>query len=254
MLKFDTHNVRSYLLWKLSNTPQVAKTWHDDSDIILASLQTGEKIMFHLNERFADLHDIKTTLNGDTQAGRHTLMLFWADMLLPDNGERFTPNEWMQAALELYSERIYAFDIYAKDVHVFPVHFQKQAGKYERLIRYGREIDFAKLNCQTITVDIPVLKGTWKIAGFHAHTVDQPSNGNTSSTHSQPKNTTVPVALHGYYHLLKLELSASPEAIRKAYREMARQYHPDLNKAADAGEKMKYINEAYQKIMAQFSG
>ncbi len=238
MLRFDTHNVRAYLLWKL--TPHVARLWHDDSDIILAVLHSGEKVMFHLNERFADLHDIKTTLANDLKAGRHTLMMFWADMLLPVDGERVIPNDWMSAALALYNDKIYAFDLYATDVHVFPIYFEKQPGRYERFIRYGQEIDFARLHCQQLEVDLPTLKGTWKVASFHQRLASQGSSRIP---------TEVPSGLHGYYDLLNLELSASVEAIKKAYRELARQFHPDVNPSADANEQMKRINEAYQKIM-----
>ncbi|MBZ0306064.1 MAG: DnaJ domain-containing protein [Anaerolineae bacterium] len=238
MLRFDTHNVRAYLLWKL--TPHVARLWHDDSDIVLAVLHSGEKVMFHLNERFADLHDIKTTLANDMKAGRHTLMMFWADMLLPGDGERMIPNDWMSAALALYDDKIYAFDIYARDVHVFPIYFEKQAGRYERFIRYGQEIDFANLHCQQLEVDMPTLKGTWKVASFYRRAAGQEGS---------PIKTEVPSVLHEHYRLLKLELSASMEEIKKAYREMARQFHPDLNPDADSNEKMKKINEAYQKII-----
>jgi len=48
-----------------------------------------------------------------------------------------------------------------------------------------------------------------------------------------------------YYEVLGLDKSASPEEIKKAYRKLARQYHPDVNKAPDAEEKFKEVKEAY---------
>jgi curved DNA-binding protein len=48
-----------------------------------------------------------------------------------------------------------------------------------------------------------------------------------------------------YYKTLGLEKSASPEDIKKAYRKLVRQYHPDVSKHKDATEKTKEINEAY---------
>lgn len=54
------------------------------------------------------------------------------------------------------------------------------------------------------------------------------------------------------YHVLGVEPNASDEEIKKAYRELARKYHPDNyqnNPLADlAEEKMKEINEAYAEI------
>ena len=48
-----------------------------------------------------------------------------------------------------------------------------------------------------------------------------------------------------YYEVLGLPRSASAEDIKNAFRNLARQYHPDVNKADDAEEKFKEINEAY---------
>jgi len=60
------------------------------------------------------------------------------------------------------------------------------------------------------------------------------------------------------YSVLNVSKSASDEEIKKAYRELARKYHPDNyanNPLSDlAQEKMKEINEAYDEIMRQRSG
>lgn len=48
-----------------------------------------------------------------------------------------------------------------------------------------------------------------------------------------------------YYEVLGLPRSASQDDIKKAFRELARQFHPDVNKSHDAEEKFKEINEAY---------
>ncbi|MCO5177080.1 MAG: DnaJ domain-containing protein [Thermomicrobiales bacterium] len=51
-----------------------------------------------------------------------------------------------------------------------------------------------------------------------------------------------------YYSLLGVSRTASEADIKKAYREKARKLHPDVNKAADAEEKFKAVNEAYQVL------
>ncbi|TET72984.1 molecular chaperone DnaJ [Candidatus Bathyarchaeota archaeon] len=48
-----------------------------------------------------------------------------------------------------------------------------------------------------------------------------------------------------YYEVLNVERGASQDEIKKAFRKLAFQYHPDRNKAPDAEEKFKEISEAY---------
>lgn len=47
-----------------------------------------------------------------------------------------------------------------------------------------------------------------------------------------------------YYKILGLEKGASKEEIKKAYKKLAKKYHPDINKEADAEQKFKDISEA----------
>ena len=48
-----------------------------------------------------------------------------------------------------------------------------------------------------------------------------------------------------YYEILDVPRSASADDLKAAFRKMARQFHPDVNKEPDAEEKFKEINEAY---------
>jgi curved DNA-binding protein len=51
-----------------------------------------------------------------------------------------------------------------------------------------------------------------------------------------------------YYAALGLERGASEAQIKQAYRRLARKYHPDVSKEADAEEQFKAIAEAYQTL------
>src|SRR5688572_14161096 len=51
-----------------------------------------------------------------------------------------------------------------------------------------------------------------------------------------------------YYEILGVDRRADETAIKKAFRKLAQQYHPDVNSAPEAEEKFKEINEAYQVL------
>ena len=51
-----------------------------------------------------------------------------------------------------------------------------------------------------------------------------------------------------YYQILGVPRDADTADIKKAYRKLARKYHPDVNQQAGAEEKFKQVNEAYEVL------
>ncbi|HEY9033949.1 MAG TPA: DnaJ C-terminal domain-containing protein [Pseudomonadales bacterium] len=51
-----------------------------------------------------------------------------------------------------------------------------------------------------------------------------------------------------YYAILGVDSKAGADEIKKAYRKLARKYHPDVSKEADAEDKFKEVSEAYEVL------
>lgn len=54
-----------------------------------------------------------------------------------------------------------------------------------------------------------------------------------------------------YYEVLGINKTATQDEIKSAYRKLAKQYHPDLNKSPDAPQKFKEVQEAYEVLSDQ---
>jgi hypothetical protein len=217
---------------------------------VVVTLASGQRVMFYLVELYMSLHEIKQILAQNAKKGMHTLFMFWADMLLPNDGERFMPQDWMMALLALYGDKIYGYDVAGKDVYIFPVHFDVQPGYNERYIRWGPLVNLHHLRANFTELDSVHLKGNFRIVDFAPPHASETSSG--ESGESAPRYASRS-AMHSFYDLLQIPLDATPEDIKRAYRELARQFHPDMNPAPEATSKMQEINQAYDHIMAQFN-
>ena len=51
-----------------------------------------------------------------------------------------------------------------------------------------------------------------------------------------------------YYTILGIDRGATQDEIKRAYRKLARKFHPDINKDPDAEKRFKEIGEAYEVL------
>jgi len=60
------------------------------------------------------------------------------------------------------------------------------------------------------------------------------------------------MTLEDYFHILGLPAYSSLDDVKKAYRQKARLYHPDINKSPDAIERFIAVTEAYDFLISNF--
>jgi hypothetical protein len=244
-MRFETHRASAYLVEKFKATGM--NILHDGGDIILVE-QGGEKISIHLIESYLPLYEIKTILGQQEKAGIFTLFVFLSDVMLPHDGQRYTPDDWMRAMLALYGEKIYGYELYGTQVFFYPAYFD-MTGKMERRVRYGETIEFAFLQSAVIETAMPEFSGVWHVANF----TEQPSATwwGRAKEERETRSAPAPAKVTSFYAILGVKEGTDRAEIKRAYRLLARKYHPDLNDSPEATARMQEINEAYTWVMQQ---
>jgi hypothetical protein len=237
--------VNSHLIYELKRSDAISRINHDGGDLVLVELPTAESVSIHLIERDIDVGLIKDILDRNSQANVYTLLLLWCDMLLPGDQQLYVPYDWMSTLLAVYGGKIYAYELASEDVIFFPVYFERQATGAECLVRYGTPINMADIRCEVVHLDGQHINGTWRIAAFERWTAQQQASEEAEGTfHSSSYRGSMAV----YYEILGVSRGADWDTVKKAYRHLAREFHPDINKTPEATERMQQINKAYDQL------
>lgn len=236
-IRFETYYAGSFLVEKLQRSGVMKRMEHDGGDIILFELSNGTRISIHLIESALPLYEIRKTLVENAEKQIFTMFVLWADMMLPAHNQHYLPDDWMQALYTLNGGHIYGYDYFNSEVFVFPVYFRGTSGP--RYIEYGTTVHPGTITGKVLETRLPGFVDKWHVAYFE---------NSSSSTVSTQLTELTP-----YFTLLGVTVDDDLDTIKKAYRLLARRYHPDANSSHDATKKMQAINEAYQHIYAALS-
>lgn len=252
-MRLDTYQAGAFFVRHLQRFAHIV---HDGGDIILAEMRTGGAISIHLIERPLPLYELKNILADNSVADIHTLFLIFRPGMLPDGGHWYEPDDWMAALLNLYGGKIFAYEVYgAGESRVFPVYFDGTGPV--RYIRDGVTINMAELRLDSVHTWGQYLQGAWRVADFKVQQTHGPGQTHKhehaySNTHAYASSGRAPMQV--YYDILGVKDGDSREVIKQAYRQLARQYHPDLNSSPTATDRMQLINHAYDQILKLIDG
>lgn len=237
-IRITTYKAAAYLiqaLWKAGTMDDIIE---DGGDIVLFKTPAGEMVSIHLIESDLPVYEIRQTLDYNAERGYYTMFLLWTRMMLPSHATEYRPEDWMEALFTLNEGNIYGYDVFEGEVFMFPVFFRGIGGK--RYIEYGTTIHAAGLRTHKVTTDLPDFKGTWWVADM---------NGDAQEAYRTRMTPDERIELDESYVLLGVTLADDKEAVKKAYRLLARRYHPDTNRSDEANDMMRRINDAYAQVI-----
>lgn len=237
-ISYETAYASAYLVEELKYTGALGTMKHNGIDIVLFETPKGELVSVHFIDNTLPLYEIRNTLADNAAKNRYTLFMLWADMMLPRHGEQYVADDWMEALYTLYRDTIYAYEIIEGEPFLFPVYFRGEG--LRRHIEFGTALHVHQLTCRKVQTHLAGLHGEWWVADF---------GGATGTAHDPKTEARQWSELQEYYLLLGIEPGDSRDAIKKAYRLLARRLHPDHNPDAAAHEQMQRLNLAYDKLM-----
>lgn len=252
VVRLDTYKASAYLVWQLKHAGAVIE--EDGGDIIHVTLPSGEAVSIHLIESSIPAYEIKNTFLYNGTNNQFTMFLLWADMLLPPEGDIVEVQGWEWPLLQLYGDRIWAYDVFGGETFIFPIIYERH-GQY-REIRYGKTVSMKQLIGKIVDIPLTDMRGQWQVASFGERNDPHHKHHNGSGAgngHQRPVSAPLPGTIAAAYAFLGVDpTDADADDVKIAFRRLARKMHPDVNKAADATAQMQALNEAYGKIMATF--
>jgi hypothetical protein len=238
-----------------------------DDRFLLIQTNTGDLVVIYLINVELSLSDIKKALTDNTAQNIFTLFVISED-LIPADGQTLEFMSFLKALHTVYHEKIYVYRVDEHGIVIFPVRFraQRQGADYQAI--YRSPIDVGNIAVEHIETGYP-MNGFWATAHFKQKVEAAPDSQSQQqpfgeyfyqqnqthdrSSHSRSSRKSAKnLSLRRHYQILGIALYATEEEIKGAYRQLARQYHPDLNTSPCANERMQEINLAYREIMRQF--
>ncbi len=238
---------------------------------------TGVRVHIYILMEEIKSRTIKSIIQADTGIGISSLFIV-APHLLPPDHSLLTPPDWLMAIHTLTHERIYSYAANGEP-HLLQLHFEPTGITEQRRVMYGPAAAIHQLRYSRVTIRQSSIKGFWMVADFgnvpfwkddtaryqppprpqygsrRVHQQERPASHHTRHSQSQPPAPPPPVRsrLELSYELLGVELSATRDEVKSAFRRMALKLHPDVSdlSKAEAEARFKALAEAYEYIKAE---
>lgn len=224
------------------------------ADFVVETWMNSRLYVYILDKNIKS-RNIKSTLKQNTNASVGTLFILNM-ALLPADGETSKLQDWQNDLRVMNGGSIYAYGMVEDEMKIIQVNFSETMHQhvYDCWHTTDFPLDTVSVRRREFSTNI---KGTWYVGDIASPQFKRRINQERASQrfHYRTKKTTpVDVApvdqLNAAYLTLQIEVSAGQDAVKEAFRKMAREYHPDVSEhdKEEAEQRFKEIKSAYDAI------
>lgn len=222
---------------------------------IVVETWMNSRLYVYMIDRAPKSRTLKAILKQNSRASIGSLFLIDLS-LLPGDGYCGRIQGWQDDLRVLNAGAIHAFGFGQSEVRLAQVNLDETTQRNEFVVWHTRDFPFdavsvRRRDCQTN------IRGSWIIGDIASpkfkrriseERAQQRFHYRTRRT--QPADATSTEQISAAYLALEIEVGAGQEAVKEAFRKLAREYHPDVSahEKGKAEQRFKEVKSAYDRI------
>ncbi len=222
---------------------------------IVAETWMNSRLYAYLLDKAPNSRTLKAILKQNSKASIGTL--FFVDLrLLPTDGYCGKIAGWHDDLRALNAGAIQAYDRRQDRFRLLQVNLDETTQRNEYIVWHTADFPFdavavRRRECHTN------IRGSWLVGDiaspkFKRRISDERARQRFDyrSRQTQPTNADAAQPISAAYLALEIEVGAGQDAVKEAFRKLAREYHPDVSqhRKEDAEQRFKEVKSAYDRI------
>ena len=238
-----------------STAVQTTLTARNHEPDIVVETWMNSRLFVYIFEASPKPRQLKSILKQNTNASIGTLFLVDA-ALLPDDGYCGRLRDWQDDLRVMNMGAIYAFAVVDEGLRLIQVNIDETTQRSQFIVWHSLDFPFDAVSVRRRDYQTNI-RGAWLIGEIASNKFKRRISEERARQrfHYRTKQTHLidgapAEQINAAYLALEIEVGAGQEAVKEAFRNLARKYHPDVSEheKAEAEKRFKEVKSAYDKI------
>ena len=238
-----------------SAAPDATLTQRGHEPDIVVETWMNTRLFVYLYDRPPKSRALKSILKQNTGASIGSLFMLDA-ALLPEDGFCGKLRDWQDDLRVMNMGAIYAYRLKSDGLQLIHVNLEETTQRNQFAVWHTIDFPFDALAVRRREYRTNI-RGSWYIGdiaspAFKRRISEERARQRFHYRTRHSQNLDVPPAeqINAAYLALEIEVGAGQEAVKEAFRKLARQYHPDVSahEKSEAEKRFKEVKSAYDRI------